>query len=334
VTTALALRAEVGLQAACAALGASRATVYRRLRPRAVQAPQRPSRTLSEAERAAVVEVLHSERFRDQAPAEVYGALLDEGAYLCSVRTMYRILDTAQETGERRAVRRHASAPRPELVARGPNQVWTWDITVLKGPVKGERYALYVVIDLYSRYVVGWTLARTESAALAERLLAETLDKHEIAPDSLTLHADRGAPMRSKTVAQLLGDLGVTASFSRPRVSNDNAFSESQFKTLKYNFAFPGRFGSFEDALRFLRAFFSWYNQEHHHSSLGLLTPHQVHSGQTEAVLGARQKILEAAYAAHPERFVHGLPRPQKPAAEVWINPPDRSLDLHDSQTI
>lgn len=313
----------VGLVAACMAVGVSRATLYRRgrvavpARPRAT-----PARALSAAERQDVLAVLHEDRFVDKAPAEVYAQLLDEGTYLCSLRTMYRILESQGEIRERRDQLRHPPRAVPRLVAQAPNQVWSWDITKLLGPFKGSLFHLYVMLDIFSRYVVGWMVAESESAVLAGRLIGSCCRAQKVSRGQLTIHADRGAPMISKTVEQLAADLDVAKSHSRPRVSNDNPFSESQFKTLKYRPNFPDRFGSAQHARSWAREFFLWYNDEHHHSGLGLLTPADIHLGRADAVLAHRQRVLQAAYSAHPDRFVHGHPVPAKPPNEVWINPP------------
>jgi putative transposase len=265
---------------------------------------------------------MHSERFMDQAPREIFATLLDEGRYLCSVRTMYRILGQENEVRERRNQLRHPVYAKPELLATAPNQVWSWDITRLLGPVKWSYFYLYVILDIFSRYVVGWMVAARESATLAQRLIEETCRKQAIEPGQLTIHADRGSSMTSKPVALLLADLGVAKTHSRPHTSNDNPFSEAQFKTLKYRPAFPGRFGSIEEARSFCQRFFSWYNQEHHHAGIGLLTPYVVHHGQAEPVLEARFKVLSEAYQAHPERFVRGAPAHGSLPRAVWINPP------------
>jgi putative transposase len=321
------LAAEVGTAPACQALGVSRATFYRRqaepcqaIDP-AAAAHQSP-RALTSEERQAVLDVLHEERFVDRAPAAVYAQLLDENRYLCSIRTMYRLLAGAQEVRDRRDQLRHPTYRKPELLATAPNQVWSWDITKLLGPAKWTYYYLYVILDIYSRYVVGWMLAHCESADLARRLIRESCLKHGIVPEQLTLHADRGPSMQSLTVAQMLACLGVVKSHSRPHVSNDNPFSESQFKTLKYRPEFPDRFSSFEEAHAFCGTFFPWYNDEHYHSGLGLLTPATVHFGRADEVLAVRQQALLAAYEAHPERFVHQAPKPKAPPIQVWINPP------------
>jgi putative transposase len=320
------LSAEVSTAAACRSLGVPRATLYRRRRPRppAPATALRPKspRALSDQERQQVVAVLHSEPFVDKAPAEVYATLLDEGQYLCSIRTMYRILDERQEVRERRNQLRHPTYHKPQLVATGPNQVWSWDITKLLGPAKWTYYHLYVILDIYSRYVVGWLLAHRESDDLAERLIRETVVKEGVVRDQLTIHSDRGPAMRSQTVAQLLATLGITKSHSRPHVSDDNPFSESQFKTLKYRPEFPDRFASYEHALEFCGEFFHWQNHEHHHWGLGLLTPATVHHGHADKVLAARQAVLDTAHTAHPERFVRQPPRPLPLPREVWINPP------------
>jgi len=326
----------VGTSVACDAVGVPRATVYRHRQPKAAAIPKprpAPPRALSGEERKQVLDVLHSEPFADQAPAETYANLLDQGTYLCSIRTMYRILEANQEVRERRNQLRHPAYAIPQLVATAPNQVWTWDITKLRGPAKWTYYYLYVILDIYSRYVVGWMLAHRESQHLAERLIRETLVKEGIHRDQLTIHSDRGPAMRSQAVAQLLATLGVTKSHSRPHVSDDNPFSESQFKTLKYRPDFPDRFAGYDHGLDFCRRFFNWHNEEHRHWGIGLLTPATVHAGQAEAAIASRAKALAAAHARHPERFVRGLPQPLTPATEVWINPPQnrphiRTLEL------
>jgi len=278
---------------------------------------------LGEDEQRIVLDLLHSERFVDRAPQEVYATLLEDGIYHCSVRTMYRILEEAGEERERRDQLRRPSYSRPELLATGPNQVWSWDITKLRGPAKWIYFYLYVILDIFSRYVVGWMVAERESRALARRLIQETCIKEEIVPGQLTMHADRGPVMTSKPVAHLLADLGVTKTHSRPYVSNDNPYSESQFKTLKYCPEFPEKFDSPRHARGFTAEFFPWYNHEHHHAGLGYLTPDVVHHGRTEEVLAVRQAALDAAFAAHPERFVHRSPRTTRPPEAAWINPPE-----------
>ena len=301
--------------ALCQSVGVSRASLYRRRRPAPPATPTQPRapspRALGATERQAVLDVLHSERFVDQSPAEVHATLLEEQTYLCAPRTMYRVLAAAKEVRERRAQARHPVYTKPELVATGPNQVWSWDITKLKGPIPYLYYSLYVILDLFSRYAVGWMVALHENAHLAERLIAATCLKQGIAPHHLTIHADRGAPMRSKLVALLFSDLSIDASHSRPRVSNDNPFSEAQFRTVKYRPEFPDRFGSLAHARDVSRDLFTWYNDAHHHSGLSYLTPADVHFGRAAQVLQVRQRTRRAAYAAHPERFVKGPPRPE-----------------------
>jgi putative transposase len=325
-------RETMGTAAACEALGVSRAGVYRQRQPARAPAPRpTPPRALDPAERRVVLETLDSVRFLDQAPAQVHATLLDEGTYLCSPRTMYRVLEAAGEVKERRDQVRRPHYAAPELLATRPNDVWSWDITKLLGPAKWTYFYLYVILDIFSRYVVGWMIAPHESAALAERLIAETCAKQGIAPGQLTLHADRGGPMRSKPLALLLADLGVVKTHSRPYVSNDNPFSEAQFRTLKYCPQFPERFGSIEDGRAFGQAFFRWYNQDHRHSGLGFLTPAVVHFGQAGDVRAQRARILAAAYAAHPERFVNGHPRPADLPTAVWINPPVKKPTAQDA---
>ena len=309
----------------CAALGEPRSTYYRSqmtASPKCSVATKRPSpRRLTEEEESRVLQLLNSERFRDSAPGEVYATLLDEGIHVCSERTMYRILARHDMTTERRQ-----SAPRnykkPELLATRPNELWSWDITKLKGPTKWTYYYLYKIMDVYSRCVVGWMVAHRESAELAEGLISETILKQEIKPGQLTIHADRGSSMTSVTVGRLLTDLGITKTHSRPHVSNDNPYSEAGFKTLKYRPGFPECFGSIEDARAFCRAFFSWYNTEHRHSGIAMLTPDNVHYNQYENILNARSTILLNAYMDHPERFVKGVPSVKQVPKEVWINKP------------
>ena len=271
-----------------------------------------------------VLDLLRDPRFADLAPAEVYATLLDEGIYHCSIRTMYRILDAHNEVRERRNQIRHPVYTKPELLAEAPNTVWSWDITKLKGPAKWTYFYLYVIIDIFSRRVVGWCVADAESAVMFKELFEETIIKHNVPPGQLTLHADRGASMKAKATAQLLADLGVTKSHSRPHTSNDNPFSESHFKTLKYQPQFPKLFGCIEDAKAFCRRFFPWYNQEHHHVGLGLMTPDQVHYGQADDVHAARQRTLDRAFIANPERFVKKPPTPPDKPTAVWINPPPK----------
>ncbi len=328
------LAPNVGTAAACRAMGVARATLYRRRRPKQTTGEIRPRRrqprALDRRERQAVLDALHSPRFVDKAPAVVWAALLDEDIYHCSIRTMYRILDEHDEVRERRNQLRHPNYKKPELLATGPNQVWSWDITKLLGPAKWTYYYLYVILDIYSRYVVGWMLASRENADLAKRLIRDSIDRQDVAPGELTIHSDRGPSMKSHTVAQLLGSLGVTKSHSRPHVSNDNPFSESQFKTLKYRPEFPERFGSQQDAHAFCQPFFHWYNHEHYHSGLGMLTPAMVHHGLAAEVLARRQTTLDAAFAAHRNRFVGKPPVPPALPEAVWINPPKENNTSDD----
>ena len=318
----------VGVRAACAAVGESRARHYRRHRKS--PAPPRPERVvtpqpraLTEAEREEVREVLNSPDHVDEAPATVYAKLLDEGVYLASVPTMYRILREHDEVGDRRRHATHPARVKPELVATRPNQVYSWDITKLHGPAKWTYYYLYSIIDIYSRYVPGWMLARAERASLAEALMAETIEKQGIRAGELTIHSDRGSPMIAKPVAHLLADLGVTKSHSRPHVSNDNPYSASHFRTLKYRPDFPKTFGSFEDAHDHCGRFFAWYNDDHRHSGIGFHTPADVHYGRAELVRERRGRVLNLAYAAHPERFVRKPPTPPELPKVAWINRPE-----------
>lgn len=321
------LAEHVGVAPACQSLGLARSTLYyqrSRNQEPAQQPKSRPrlARALDDQERQQVLDVLHSERFVDKAPAEIWATLLDEGVYLCSERTMYRILADEREVRERRDQLRHPAYSKPELLAEAPNQVWSWDISKLKGPVKWVYFYLYVILDIFSRYVVGWLVAPRESATLAQRLIEQTCKKQGIDPGQLLLHADRGSPMIAKTTAQLLVTLGVSKSHSRPHVSDDNPYSESQFKTLKYCPDFPERFGSLQDAVAFCRKFFNWYNNEHYHSGIGLMTPEMVHYGLTYEITEQRGKVLNAAFEAHPERFVRGVPSPPAVPTAAWINPP------------
>jgi putative transposase len=308
-------------------LGQPRAVYYRRHRhsprpPRPVRERLRQPRALTEAERSEVLGVLHDERFVDQAPASIYATLLDEGRYLCSVPTMYRLLRAEGEVRERRRQATHPATVKPELVATGPNAIWSWDITKLHGPEKWTYFHLYVIIDIFSRYVPGWLLATRETAGVAERFLAETIRKHTIPVDQLTIHADRGTSMASKPVALLLADLGVTKSHSRPHCSNDNPYSEAQFKTLKYRPEFPERFGSIEDGRAFCKRFFRWYNREHRHSGIGFHTPADMHFGRAGVAQLERARVLHEAYTAHPERFVRHAPVPPTLPGPAWINKP------------
>lgn len=327
IDLSIAASSEHGPTVACRAFGVSRATFYRHRDPQPsenTETPRHPRR-LSEEEEQSVLDTLNSDRYMDESVPEVYADLLDRGSYLCSQRTMYRILEANEAVRERRDQRRHPEYAKPELLATAPNQVWSWDITKLKGPRKWSYYYLYVIMDIYSRCVVGWMVAGRESASLAERLITETCEKQGIAKDQLTIHADRGTSMKSKLVAQLMADLGITKTHSRPHTSNDNPYSEAQFKTLKYHHTFPKSFGCIEDAQAYLRGFFEWYNQGHKHSGIGYVTPQSLHSGQAHAIREERCRVLAQAYAKHPERFVKGMPEPPVIPAAAWINKPQEN---------
>lgn len=325
------LALEVGVAPACGAFEMPRATWYRRHRPKPAVAPRpTPARALSPPEREKVLGVLHSPAFVDQAPPAIVATLLDRGEYLCSWRTMYRLLAGEHEVRERRDQLRHPVYHRPEVLAEGPNRLWSWDITYLRGPIKWLHFYLYVILDVFSRKVVAWMVADCESAELARELISVGCERERIDRHQLILHSDRGAPMKSKTVSQLLADLEVTRSLSRPHVSNDNPFSESHFKTLKYRPDFPRVFGCIEDARSHCRAFFDWYNNNHRHSGIAWLTPSDVHDGRSTQVLAVRQAALTAAYAAHPERFVRKPPAVAQLPEAVWINPPAAKKLLQD----
>jgi putative transposase len=323
----------IGTRPACRALGASVATIYRRRRPSEPR-PRRPrptpARALSEPEREAVLGVLHSERFVDVSPEETYATLLDEGTYMCSTRTMYRLL-AAKHGGvrERRDQLTHPAYAKPELLAERPNELWSWDVSKLKGPAKWTYYYLYVVLDVFSRYVVGWTVQYRETGQLATALIEQATAQQQITAKILTLHADRGGPMRSKPLAFLLADLGITKTHSRPYTSSDNPYSESNFKTLKYRPEFPERFDDIDHARAHCRAFFDWYNREHRHSGIGLMTPAAVHYRQAEQLHAARVHVLEAAYQRHPERFVRRPPVPPQLPTTAWINKPETKEIAH-----
>jgi len=326
---AAALSKDVGTMQACQALGISRASFYRCIANEAASRPlpaarPTPPLALAQTERQKIIDILHSDKFCDMAPHQVYATLLDAGIYLCSIRTMYRIL--ASEHGDVKERRRQVQRPhyaKPELLAEKPNQVWSWDITKLKGPAKWTYFYLYVIMDIFSRYVVGWMVAHREQDALAKRLIEETCEKQSISSGQLTVHADRGSSMKSKVVAHLLADLGVVKSHSRPYVSNDNPFSEAQFKTLKYCPTFPDKFGSIQDARSFCRLFFHWYNAEHHHCGIALMTPEQVHYGMDEQIYAQRSQVLADAFDRYPIRFKNRMPEPQRVPDQVWINPPE-----------
>jgi putative transposase len=319
------LRQHVSVERACASLGMPTSTYYDRLkprRPRPVSPRQRPARALSDAERHEVLQIATSERYVDKSPASITSDLLDHGTYMCSPRTLYRILQSEHLQQERRRIARHPVYQKPELMAERPCEVWTWDITKLKGPSKGELYSLYVVLDLFSRFVVGWLLAKREDDALAKDLLHEACLREGILSKQLTIHADNGGVMRSRTVSDLMITLGVNRSHSRPHCSNDNPYSESQFKTMKYTPDFPKRFDGFDHAQEFCRQFFDVYNFSMHHSGIAMLTPAMVHHGQAQEVIAKRQAVLDEAFRTHPERFVNGSPKHQALPSKVWINKP------------
>jgi putative transposase len=320
----------VGVESACEALGVARASFYRQpvfgpALPTPVILRPSPARTLSAEEREAVRAVLNSTRFQDCAPAAIQATLLDEGQYLCSTRTMYRLLEQDGATRERRDQLTHPDYQKPELLATMPNQLWSWDITKLRGPAKWTYFYLYVILDVFSRYVVGWMVALREGAGLASKLIEQTCQKQIILPGQLTIHADRGSSMRGKPVALLLADLSITKTHSRPYTSNDNPYSESQFRTMKYRHEFPDRFGSIQDARAFCQIFVAWYNDDHRHSGIGMMTPAMVHYGQAPLIRDKRQTVLDAAYLTHPDRFVRRPPVPLQLPKEVWINKPQNS---------
>jgi len=323
------LSSDVGRKPACEAVNVPRATFYRYLHR--LDSPETdhglrtvPPLTLSLAERQNIINILHTERFQDRTPYEVFATLLDEGQYHCSIRTMYRILKSEHgDVKERRKGHRRTQYKKPELLATAPNQVWSWDITKLKGPAKWTYFYLYVIMDIFSRHVVGWMVAHREQKSLAKRLIEETCLKQNIGPGQLTIHADRGSSMKSKVVAQLMADLGVTKTHSRPHVSNDNPYSESQFKTLKYCPAFPDRFGCIQDARSFCQDFFTWYNKDHRHSGIGLMTPESIHYGFAEHLNENRSVVLRAAFRKNPQRFKGKIPQPPELPTAVWINKPE-----------
>jgi putative transposase len=325
-------KAIYSVESICAGLGVARASYYRTERRGPVPVTERvPPRALSVNERQEVLAIVNTERFGDQAPGEISAAVIDEGRYLCSERTMYRILAENQQVRQRRDQLRHPHYQAPELLASGPNHVWSWDITKLLGPTKWTYFYLYVILDIFSRYVVGWMLAYRESAELAKKLIEQSIKREDIEAGRLTVHADRGASMTSKPVAFLLAGLGVTKTHSRPHVSNDNPYSESQFKTMKYRPEFPERFGSYQDAHRFCSEFFPWYNHEHHHSGLGYFTPYEVHYGLAEKRWDQRSAVLKEAFERNPQRFVRGVPKPAPLPVAAWINKP-KELPPSDGQ--
>jgi transposase InsO family protein len=326
MNAAVDLSHDVGRKPACEALGVARATFYRHIQGKPSNGNgirPKPPLALTSTERQTVINILHSERFQDKAPYEVYATLLDEGQYHCSIRTMYRIL-TLEHGGVKERRRRHQrnNYSKPELLATRANEVWSWDITKLKGPVKWTYFYLYVIMDIFSRYVVGWMIAHREQDALAKRLIEQSCIKQDIQPGQLTVHADRGSSMKSKVVAHLLADLGITKTHSRPHVNNDNPYSESQFKTLKYCPEFPDRFGCIQDARVFCQSFFNWYNKEHRHSGIALMTPEQVHYGKAREITQFRSKVLASAFQKHPKRFKGKMPKLIQLPEAVWINKP------------
>lgn len=326
----------VGRKKACEAVGLPRSSWYRRhaktpppAKPATVSAGRRQPRQLSDAEREELNGVLHEERFVDLAPAEIYATLLDEGRYVASISTMYRELHRRHGcVPERRRQATHPAHAKPELCAKAPNELWSWDVSKLRGPGRWEWFFLYWILDVYSRYAVGWCISEHETAKVSEQLITDTIGAQRPDPTRLTIHADRGAQQTAKPVAQLYADLGITRSHSRPRVSNDNPYSEAGFKTLKYRPDFPKRFDSLEEAVAHGNRFFDWYNFNHHHWGLALLTPAQVHFGQADTVIDHRQSVLDAAHAAHPERFAQ-RPTATRPPAEAWINRPDEEDSTH-----
>lgn len=326
------LEPEISRGSACEALGVPRSTGYRWRRPPVQGCPPprpRPARALSEEERGEVLDVLCSKRFVNQAPTTVHARLLDEDQrYLCHPRTMYRVLHESRAVRERRSQAKHPHYAKPELLATAPNQVWTWDVTWLRGPERYVYYPLYVIIDLFSRFNPGWLLAHEENGELAKQLITETCERQEVDPGTLTLHADRGPVPRGKTVKQLLVDLDVTRSFSRPRISNDNPFSEAEFRTLKYGPEYPNRFSGFDHAREFCKRFFPWYNNEHRHSGIAYFAPADVHYGRTADLLAMRQAVMDDAYACNPNRFSGGAPRVPAPPKAVWINPPENRAEI------
>lgn len=319
----------VGVVAACVALGVSRATYYRRRRPSTPARPRpAPARALSEKERHEVLATLNSERFADKAPTQVYAKLLDEGTHLCSVRTMYRLLEAHSLIRERRQQRRNPTHSKPRLVATGPNQVWSWDITKLPGPTRGRYFSLYVVLDIFSRYVVGWTVATTESAQIGQALIEQAYQRQGIHPGQLTVHADRGSPMVAKSTAMLLADLGIHQSHSRPHVSDDTPYSEATFKTIHYSLLMLQQFGSVQHARQVCSDIFDWYNHRHYHSGIAFLPPAEVHAGRSQKIIEARQQVLDRAHHQRPERFVGGRPVHPSPSSETWINPPETAFEV------
>jgi len=331
------LVAEMGVRAACAGMGLTRGSYYRSRREtrqvlHTVRRPRRSPLALSEAERQEVIDVLHSPAYVDVAPRTAYAMLLDAGIFIASVSTFYRILRACSGTRGRRDQLVHPAYARPELLATRACEVWSWDITKLKGPVKSAHFHLYVILDIFSRYVVGWMIADRESDLLAEALIGHTCDKEGIVPGQLTLHADRGAAMRSKLVADLLVDLNVVKSHSRPYTSDDNPYSEAQFKTMKYRPGFPERFHSLDEARAFCQTFFVWYNYEHRHSGIGYVTPAAMHNDVAKIIYEQREHVLQNAFSRNPNRFKNTYPRPPALPTEAGINMPKPTI-LGDVQT-
>jgi len=318
------------LTLACHSLGLNRSSVYawrKRLEQQDSMAPRRSRqqapqpRALSEQEREQVIATLHDDVFVDQPPAQVYHALLEQGICLCSISTMHRLLHQQDENGERRQQRPAQHHAVPRLVARAPNEVWTWDVTKLPLRQRGVYLSLYVVLDLFSRFVVAWMVSTKENSALAKQLISEAASRYDIKPGQLTLHQDRGSPMIARGYLEEMMALDITCSHSRPRVSNDNPFSESQFKTLKYQPDYPGRFDDVAQARQWCETYFQWYNGQHHHSGLAGFTPEQVFTGQYREVAAIKQRALDARFARNPERFVKGRPTVKLPPDHVAINP-------------
>ena len=334
MNAALKISTDVGKKSACESFDIPRASFYRYHSDNANKkdaSPKRPPLALDQNEKGEILNILHSEQYQDKAPYQVYAGLLDEGIYHCSIRTMYRILSEEHDgVKERRRQVQRRNHIKPELLATAPNQVWSWDITKLKSVTKWTYFYLYVIIDIFSRYVVGWMVAHQEKTALAKRLIEASCHKQGIPPNQLTLHADRGSSMKSKGVSQLLADLGVTKTHSRPHVSNDNPYSEAQFKTLKYCPEFPGQFGSIQDSRAFCQDFFLYYNKEHYHSGIGLVTPEQLHYGMAEKIYSDRSEVLLEAFNRNPARFKGKLPVPPVLPDAVWINKPKDVLDTSD----
>lgn len=321
------LSAKVGTKKACNGFGIPRSSYYYWKNPDSKTVLHRdrklPDFAYTNAEKHEILNVMNSDIYMNQTPYEIYASQLDEGKYICSVRTMYRILSENDQVKERRKIRMSTNYKKPELLATKSNQIWTWDITKLKGPEKWTYFYLYVMIDIFSRFVVGWMVAFRELSSLAKEFITETYKRQNIKRDQLTIHADRGTSMKSQPVAFLLSDLGVTKSHSRPYVSNDNPYSESHFKTMKYRPEFPERFNSLAEAREFCRSFFDWYNKDHYHSGIGFLTPESIHYGFAENILENRKKVLLNAFEKNPKRFRSKKPKLKNLPKSVWINKPD-----------